>query len=222
MTTTPGQADGGSHDHRHRRTDRKVAGVTSRTRSISLGAVGVVALVISAWGAVIPYLGPAYGFSADGSSQWHWNLSRAVLALIPGVIGCLFALSLMGRTGAAGVLRRLGLTVGGLLAIACGAWFVIGPMAWPVLVSGGRYFVTASPLRELEYQVGYALGPGLILAVCGAFAIGWATRHNRPLGSGAGLTEAAMVAPGVHADQRTNPPGGSDPVNSTMTPPEPL
>jgi hypothetical protein len=35
-----------------------------------------------------------------------------------------------------------------------------------------------SPLRALENQVGYSLGTGLILAVCGAFTIGWAARHQ--------------------------------------------
>jgi hypothetical protein len=140
-----------------------------------------MALVVSAWGGIIPYVGPTFGFSADGSSSWQWNLSHADLALIPGAIGCLFALSLLGRVGPRVGLHRLELTIGGLLALASGAWFVIGPAAWPVLVSNGRYFVSASPLRELAFQIGYSLGPGLIVAASGAFAIGWAARHNRPL-----------------------------------------
>jgi len=182
--------------------------------------VGLLALVISAWGGIIPYLGSAFGFSADGTPSWHWNLSHVVLALIPGAIGCLFALSLMVRTGPGVALRRLGLTAGGLLAIVSGAWFVIGPLAWPVLVSNGHYFVAASPLRELEYQVGYALGPGLILAVCGASAMGWAARHNRPLASGASpTTTVGTDRPVVVAAQPPIAPAPWDPGSVPPIPP---
>jgi hypothetical protein len=188
MTTTAGHV--GDSGYRSYRASRPMALASGRTRSISLGGVGLVALAISAWAGIVPYVGPTFGFSADGFGSWHWNLAHAVLALIPGAIGCLFAVSLMGRTAAGATSRRVGLTGGGLLAIASGAWLAIGPLAWPVLVNGGRYFVAATPMRELEYQVGYALGPGLILGVCGAFAIGWAARHDRPLGTlGTATTE---------------------------------
>ena len=217
MTATLGQENDGRSGID--RSSRDVAGMSSaRTRSISLGMVGLLALVISAWGGIIPYLGSAFGFSADGTPSWHWNLSHAVLALIPGAIGLLFGLSLMVRTGPDVALRRLGLTAGGLLAIAGGAWFVIGPLAWPVLVSNGHYFVGASPLRELEYQVGYALGPGLILAACGAFAIGWAARHNRPLGSGA---RPATTPGSVRQPVDGQPPISPDPGDPGSVPPIP-
>jgi hypothetical protein len=212
MTTTAGHV--GDRGYGASRSSRRIALASGRTRSISLGAVGLVALVVSAWGGIVPYVGPTFGFSADGLGSWHWNLAQAVVALIPGVIGCLFAVSLMGRTAAGATLRRLGLTGGGLLAIASGAWFVIGPLAWPVLVNGAHYFVTSSPMGELEYQVGYALGPGLILAACGAFAIGWAARHDRPLGTlgestagpqGAGVPPTPVVAEGVPVVSETDP-----------------
>jgi hypothetical protein len=202
MTTTVGHVGDGGYGAV--RSSRRIALASGRTRSISLGAVGVVALVASAWGGIVPYVGPTFGFSGDGLGSWHWNLSQAVLALIPGAIGCLFALSLMGRTAAGATLRRVGLTGGGLLAIASGAWFVIGPLSWPVLVNIGHYFVSSSPLGELEYQVGYALGPGLILAACGAFAIGWSARHDHPLGAlGTSATapgEAGLQVPVVTAE----------------------
>jgi hypothetical protein len=196
MTTTAGHV--GDSGYGSYRSSRHIALASGRTRSISLRAVGLVALAISAWAGIVPYVGSTFGFSADGYGSWHWNLAHAVLALIPGAIGCLFALSLMGRTAAGATLRRIGLTGGGLFAIASGAWFIIGPLAWPVLVNGGRYFISAPPMRELEFQVGYALGPGLILGACGAFAIGWAARHDRPLGT---LGTAAAEPEGVEAAQ---------------------
>ena len=44
----------------------------------------------------------------------------------------------------------------GLLAVMAGAWFVVGPLARPVLSTTGSYFVIASPLRELAFQIGYS------------------------------------------------------------------
>jgi hypothetical protein len=217
MTTTAGHFS--NRGYGSVRSTRRVALASGRTRSVSLGAVGLVALVVSAWGGIIPYVGPAFGFSGDGLGSWHWNLSHAVLALIPGAIGFLFALSLMGRTAAGATLRRVGLTFGGLIAIASGAWFVIGPMAWPVLVNGGHYFVTSSPLGELEYQVGYALGPGLILAACGAFAMGWSARHDRPLGTlGTDAMMPAEAGVPMHAAQPVPVVTQSAPVVSESDP----
>jgi len=101
------------------------------------------------------------------------------------------------RAGAAGF----------FLAIA-GAWFVIGPLAWRVLEHTGAYFVAAAPFRELTYQVGSALGPGLIVLACGALAMGWASR--RPSGAG-----SAPVAPG-NATVPTSTVPTSAPPNATV------
>lgn len=159
-------------------------GVNPATRSLSasLWSLGVITLLISAWGGIIPYLGPTFSFSADGANSWQWNLTHSVLALGPGAIGCLVAFSFLAPLSSEGVARRrASLAVAGLVAVVCGAWFVIGPLAWPIVDNTGQYFVAADPLRVLGNQVGYSFGPGLILAACGAFAIGWAVRHNRPL-----------------------------------------
>ena len=154
----------------------------TRSLSASLWSLGVITLLISAWGGIIPYLGPTFSFSADGATSWQWNLTHSVLALVPGAIGCLVAFSFLAPLSPEGVARRrVSLTVAGLVAVVCGAWFVIGPLAWPIVNNSGQYFVAADPLRGLGNQVGYSFGPGLILAACGAFAIGWAVRHNRPL-----------------------------------------
>jgi hypothetical protein len=106
-----------------------------------------------------------------------------MLALLPGAIGIVVGLSLLAPVRSSSATRRLSLGVGGAIAVAAGAWFAIGPIAWPVISNIPQYFVAASPLRNLANQVGYSLGPGLILAACGAFAMGWAARHNRPLDS---------------------------------------
>ncbi len=185
MTTTSAPIDGRVGTRRQLRH-------RARTVSFSLGTVGLIAVIASAWGGIIPYVGPAFGFSADGSGSWQWNLTHSVLALVPGAIGVLVGFSFFAPVRAWAVgRRRLSLTVAGTVAVACGAWFVIGPLAWPVITDVSGYFVPAAPLRNLANQVGYALGPGLILAACGAFGMGWAARHNRPLESAKAPEETA-------------------------------
>jgi hypothetical protein len=198
--------DSGTSSHRilHR---REKATPRTRTWSVSLGLVGLVGLAVSAWGALVPFLGPAIGFAGDGSSSWHWSLSHVLIGLIPGAVGIVVGLSLLAPRGTAVGRSKFGLSWAGLVAIASGAWFMIGPLAWPVLYTSRPYFVSATPLRELEYWIGYALGPGLILAVCGAFAVGWATRHDRPLAARSGdqhvVVDEVMTA--------TTPTSGAQP-----------
>ena len=169
--------------HRSRVRGRRAAAVAPvRSVSISLSTIGIVTVAISAWGGIVAYVGPTFGYSADGSTSWQWNLTHSVLALVPGAIGCLAGLSFLARIPERSIGRRkTSLSMAGLLAVLCGAWFVVGPLAWPVIDNTRAYFVGASPLRLLANEVGYSLGTGIILALCGAFALGWAARHNQPL-----------------------------------------
>ncbi|HEX3459700.1 MAG TPA: hypothetical protein VHT49_02245 [Acidimicrobiales bacterium] len=197
-----------------RRSRRAEGDVVPATRSLSasLWSLGVITLLISAWGGIIPYLGPTFSYSADGASSWSWNLTHTVLALAPGALGILVAFSFLAPLSATGVAgRRVGLTLAGLVAVVCGAWFVVGPLAWPIVHNTGPYFVTANPLRGLANQIGYSFGPGLILAACGAFAMGWAVRHNRPLGAAG--ADPQPVVPEESAIIRT------EPVSTPLAPP---
>jgi len=154
----------------------------THTLSASLVLIGLGTVLISAWGGIIPYLGPAFGYSADGSPSWDWTLSHAVLGLVPGAIGLLAGLAIWARAAAAGTgAGRPGLALLGVIAVLCGAWFVIGPFAWTVIDNTHAYFVPASPLRYLANLAGYSLGTGTILVACGAFTFGWAARHQRVL-----------------------------------------
>lgn len=164
-----------------RRRDLDVAdGAKVRLGRFGIGTAGVVAILVSAWGGIVPYVGPAFGFSGDGSASWHWNFAHGVLALAPGVAGVLLGLFVLVESRGITVGRgRLSLATAGTLLMVCGAWFAIGPLAWPVVSNGGAYFVRGSHLRVLAYEAGYSIGTGFLLVVCGAFVAGWASRHQR-------------------------------------------
>jgi hypothetical protein len=182
-----------------------------RRWSASLLIAGAVMAVAAAWGAAVVYAGPAFGFSGDGSTSWQWTLSHSLLALIPGATAVVVGLVMMALALRAR-LHRTAFVVCGLIAVLCAAWFVMGPVAWPVLYGTG-YFVAASPLRSLAYHIGYALGPGLIVAACGAYAVGWgaAGREESELGSTYGLSGRL----------RTTPSEAAMDQGSFVTPPPP-
>jgi len=156
----------------------------------SLLAVGLVTVVIGAWGGIIPYLGPVFGYGATGDRSWTWNLGHGVLGFAPGAVAVLAGLAMMVGAGRVALgLGRPGLALAGLGALLAGAWFVVGPTAWPVLDHGTLYFAGGSPYRQMLDMIGYAFGPGVILAAAGGFALAKSLRHR----------VATTVAPGLAA-----------------------
>ena len=168
-----------------RSLERSAPGARETTAKVRLGRfgiglAGVVAVLISAWGGIVPYIGPLFGYSGDGSGSWHWSLAHGVLALAPGVAGVLLGLFVFAESRGITVGKgRLSLATAGTLLMVCGAWFAIGPLAWPVISNGGAYFASGTHLQVLAYEVGYSIGTGIVLVVCGAFVDGWASRHQR-------------------------------------------
>jgi hypothetical protein len=139
--------------------------------------VGVVAIFISAWGALIPFVEPLFGYHVTGTPSWHWNAAHTLLAVVPGSVGIVVGFVVLWRANQVRVGGgRMGLVLAGLITMFCGAWFIVGPRAWPVISTHGTYFSSIAPLRTLLYQVGYAIGTGVILAVCGGYVLGWASR----------------------------------------------
>ncbi|MGH3733105.1 MAG: hypothetical protein ACRDVC_07000 [Acidimicrobiales bacterium] len=139
--------------------------------SIGLIFVSFLALLLSAWAGIVPYIGPTFGFSADGTSSWTWNDAHAYGALVPGAVGVVMCLLIL-----ASARRPMGMQSAGTLATAgfvvflCGAWLTVTPVVWPVIVA--PYFHFASHSMTLEYWLGYSSGPGLLLAGFGALVMG--------------------------------------------------
>lgn len=178
----------------------------------SVGVLSMLAFLVAGWGAAVPFAGASFGFGADGHAAWFWDVQRVVIGLLPGIAGMVAAVVILASLP---MLRRQagtpGLAMAGTLMILAGAWFIVGPAASRVVLSRG-YFVAAPPLRLLANQIGWALGPGVILAVCGAFAIGWSMRQRRVLARLAPVAVAGAVpAPS------TVPVAGTVPLRSTVS-----
>ena len=147
--------------------------------SAGLGLLGLLAILIGAWGGVVPYLGPTFGFHSTAAGSWFWNWQHALLYLIPGAATVLMGLwmwVLAARTRAGA--GRFGSLLAGLLLLAAGAWFVLGPVVWPIFYSTA-VFEPASATTNFLHQLGYNFGPGLIIAALGGMTLAHSATRRR-------------------------------------------
>ena len=81
---------------------------------------GFLLILLGLWGALIPFIGPYLDFAYTPDKAWTYNTGRLWLELLPGAavfIGGVFLMAARGRHTA---------LFGALLAVAAGAWFVLG------------------------------------------------------------------------------------------------
>lgn len=136
-----------------------------RTRGAISGAI--IAL-LGAWGALIPFIGPTFGYSIGPDDAWNWTTGRLWLSVIPGVVAVIGGLLLM--TSA----RRPTASLGALLGVAAGAWFVVGPTVsrlWNDGVSQAGVVHGSDTVQVLEL-LGYSLALGALILYFGAAALG--------------------------------------------------
>ncbi len=144
----------------------------------SVGLAGLLIVLLGAWGGIVPFIGPTFGFSADGAGSWYWDLAHALLSLVPGAAAVVAGLLIVTGVGTK-MFHVAATSLAGLLAVIAGAWFVIGAVAWPVLQNVLSYFVPGSALTELEYFIGYFGGAGCLLIALGAFVLGRSATTKR-------------------------------------------
>lgn len=144
-----------------------------------LGFVGLLAILIGAWGGIVPYIGPTFGYHSNATGSWYWDWQNSLLHLIPGAVTVLMGLWLWGmaartRRGSG----RFGSGLAALVLMATGAWFVLGPVVWPIFYST-PVFGPASPIHNFLNQLGYNLGPGVIIAALGGMTLAHAAIRRR-------------------------------------------
>lgn len=140
----------------------------SSTLSRSRGATsGILLVLLGAWGAIAPFVGPYFNFAYTPDTSWHWTAARGWYQVLPGSV-----------TFVAGLLLLLGrsrgvTTVGAWLGILAGAWFVIGPALSTELTLGslGTPVGTSSGQRAGE-TLGLFSGLGAVIIFLAAAAFG--------------------------------------------------
>ena len=183
----------------------------------STGAVsGVLVMVLGAWGALIPFVGPYFGYGFGTHAAWHYSANRLWLDILPGAVAVAAGVLMAGAaTRRAGVLS-------GWLGLAAGAWFVVGPAVSLTWHAGGNPI--GAPLggdvRSTFEFVGFYYGLGALIVALVAFASGrFASRPAlEPFEAfaAAPVPAAAGSAPAVPP---ATAPTEQHPVTTTQAPP---
>lgn len=154
-----------------------MAGVTRIPRRRG-SLCGLLLILLGAWGALVPFVGPYFTFAFTPNQAWAYNSGRLYLSIVPGAAAVLGGLLvLVTRNRPAGML-------GGLLAAAGGAWFIAGQpivaialkrpsisAGVPVPRSGAAVAGTTTTWQFLE-MLGFFTAVGILIVFFGALAVG--------------------------------------------------
>lgn len=87
----------------------------------SRGALsGVLLIVLGAFGALLPLLGPIFDFGLAPKKTWYWTASRWWLEVLPGAVCVVGGLLLLLAA------NRIMISLGASLGVAAGVWFIVG------------------------------------------------------------------------------------------------
>jgi hypothetical protein len=143
------------------------AGLMRVTRSRGLLS-GVLLMLLGAWGALIPFIGPYFHYAYTPDSAWTWTSGRLWMEVLPGAAAFVGGLLLATTAN-----RAVGVFAGWLASLA-GAWFIVGPVlarAWdgPTGSVGSPVGGTARGVWE---QIGFFSGLGAVILFLAAQALG--------------------------------------------------
>ena len=102
-----------------------MAGMLQMRRSRG-AASGFLLVLLGAWGALIPFIGPYFHYAYTPDAAWTYTTARLWLEILPGAAVFLGGILLMIATG-----RHVAL-FGAMLAAAAGAWFTLGTTLSPL------------------------------------------------------------------------------------------
>jgi hypothetical protein len=144
----------------------------------SRGAVtGLILLMLGAWGALIPFVGPIFNWAYGLDPAWTWTTAKGWLEVLPGVAAAVGGLLLL--TSA----NRASAVFGGWLAVFAGAWFVVGrTFASTLNIGDVGQPLASTDLKRALLEVTYFTGLGALIVFLGGAALARvAVRHARDL-----------------------------------------
>jgi hypothetical protein len=139
-------------------------------RPVGVAFTGLLAVLVGAWGAVAGYIGPYFGWHPVAQNAWTASWQNGLLHLIPGAAAVAAGLMLMFMGPARRSVRGKSFVVPAVMLLASGAWFVIGPVAWPTFETGPA-FLAAGPMRHLLDVAASSFAVGLVLVMLGGMAL---------------------------------------------------
>jgi len=130
-------------------------------------ASGFLLILLGAWGALIPFVGPYFDFAFTPNQEWFWTTARGWLEVLPGAATALGGLLLL-VSG-----NRATAMFGGWLTVLAGAWFVVGrALASPLGIGDPGTPVAATETKRVWLELTYFYGLGALIVFLGALALG--------------------------------------------------
>jgi hypothetical protein len=152
---------------------------------------GLLVMILGAWGALIPLIGPWFHYAFGNYQAWHVTSNRIWLDIVPGAVAFIGGWMLLTSS------RRTSGLIGGWLGVLAGAWFAIGPAASLLWHKAGDPIgaPTGGHIRQAIEWLGYFTGLGVLIASLAAFAMGRYFSRPRiaeePMVAAAGATAVA-------------------------------
>lgn len=134
----------------------------------SRGALsGFLLILLGAWGALIPFIGPYIDFAFTPEQPWVWTEARGWLEVLPGAVAVIGGVLLF-VSG-----NRATAMLGGWLSVAAGAWFVVGrALSGPLHIGDVGSPVAATQDKAAVLELAYFYGLGALIVFLGALAVG--------------------------------------------------
>jgi hypothetical protein len=146
-----------------------------RTRGV---ASGFLLIVLGAWGALIPFIGPYFHFAYTPDTAWTYTVGRLWLEIIPGAATIIGGLILL-----VSAFRPVAI-LGACLAAAAGAWFALGSLVAPLWTGYGTVGPNAipaalypgapagGPVHMVAEHLAFFTGLGVVIVFIAALALG--------------------------------------------------
>jgi hypothetical protein len=147
-----------------------------RTRGV---ASGFLLILLGAWGALIPFIGPLFHFAYTPDSAWTWTWGRFFLEVLPGAVALIGGLILL-----VSAFRPVAIAAA-CVAAAAGAWFAVGMLFAPLWTNystlGTRASVpaafdtgtpTGGPVHVVLEHLAFFTGLGVAIVFLAGLALG--------------------------------------------------
>lgn len=163
------------HDTRFAVSDRGIKLSRMRVPWTRGATSGSLLLILGAWAAFAPFIGPYldFAYTPATNTAWHWTAARGWFELAPGATAFAGGLLLLVST------NRAVTIAGSWLGIAGGAWLIIGPALTDVLnQSIGTPDPTSSTGRQALEQLSFFYAVGALILILAATALGRLSVHS--------------------------------------------
>ncbi len=129
---------------------------------------GLLVVLLGAWGALVPFVGPYFHYAYTPDKAWAYTTGRLWLEILPGAAAVLGGLIVLASS------YRPAAHFGAWLAALSGAWFALGGLVGPTWI--GMHMTPGSPVggtaTRAGEQIGFFTGLGMAIVLLAAMAIG--------------------------------------------------